>query len=71
MALKLVWSNPCPLTTPVAEVRRIMKDEYGAVYVASYSDGNEEFELTKGRTSRKQQNAVQPRLAAQQSPRTA
>ncbi len=49
MALKLVWTNPCPLTNAVAEVRRIMKAEYGSLYLVSYPDGYEEFELTTSR----------------------
>jgi hypothetical protein len=63
MALKLVWTNPCPLTNAVAEVRRIMKDEYGSLYLVSYLDGYEEFELTTGRINRKQQSAEQPQSA--------
>jgi hypothetical protein len=60
---QLVWSNPCPLTNPVAEIRRIMKDEYGSLYVVSYPNGYEEFELTTGRINRKQQSAEQPQSA--------
>jgi hypothetical protein len=63
MALKLVWSNPCPLTNAVAELRRIMKDEYGSLYLVSCPDGNEEFEQTTGRINRKQQSAEQSQSA--------
>lgn len=56
MILTLVWSNPRPLPNAVAEVRRIMKDEYGSLYLATYPDGTEEFELTTGSINRKQQS---------------
>lgn len=64
MALKLVWSNPYPLAKAVAEVRRIMKDEYGSLYLASYPDGNEEFELTAGTEQAKQIAVEQPEIAS-------
>ena len=40
-----------------------MKDEYGSLYVVSYPDGYEEFELTTGRINRKQQSDEQPESA--------
>ena len=60
MALKLVWSNPCPLANAVAEVRRIVKDEYGSLYVVSYPDGYEEFELMRGKEHARQLTVEQP-----------
>ena len=63
MALKIVWSNPRPLPEQKARVREVIKDEYGSVYIASYDDGNEEFELMKGRTHRNQQDAARPESA--------
>jgi hypothetical protein len=64
MALELVWSNPCPLTNAVAEVRRIMNDEYGSLYLACYPDGCEEFELTTARKRAKQLAVEQPEIAS-------
>jgi hypothetical protein len=63
MSLKIVWSNPSASTQEITGVRRIMKDEYGASYLVSYTDGNEEFELTIGRSNAKQQGAEQPQSA--------
>jgi hypothetical protein len=63
MALKIVWSNPSSSPQEISAVRRIMKSEYGALYLVSYSDGNEEFELTTGRVNRKQQSVEQPQSA--------
>ncbi len=63
MALKLVWFNPRPLTNAVAEIRRITRDEYGSLYVVSYPDGCEEFELTAGRKRAKQRTVEQPEIA--------
>ena len=57
MALKLVWSNPRPLSEEMPQVRPILKDEYGTLYLVSYTDGSEEFELTTGRTHTKQQTS--------------
>jgi hypothetical protein len=63
MSLKIVWSNPSPSTQEITGVRRIMKGEYGASHLVSYTDGNEELELTIGRTYAKQQGAEQPQSA--------
>lgn len=49
MALKLVWSNPRRLPDQKARIHQIIKDEFGSVYIASYDDGNEEFELISTR----------------------
>jgi hypothetical protein len=63
MALELVWSNPCPSMRTVAEVRQIIEDEHGSLYVVSYPDGHEEFELTPGRKRAKQNTVEQPEIA--------
>ena len=65
MALELVWSNPCPSTNAVAEVRRVMKDEYGSLYLVRYPDGDEEFELTRGTKRAKPLAVEQPEMASQ------
>lgn len=65
MALKLVWSNPRRLPEQKARVRQIMKDEFGSLYIASYDDGDEEFELMTGREGEPAslQNVEQPESA--------
>ena len=40
-----------------------MKDEYGGLYVVSYADGYEEFELTTGTKFLKQLTLEQPEIA--------
>jgi hypothetical protein len=51
MALEIVWSNPQPPAEEVGKLRRIKRDANGSLYVVSYTDGSEEFELTLGRAA--------------------
>jgi hypothetical protein len=51
MALEIAWSNPQPPAEDVGELRRIKRDANRSLYVVSYTDGTEEFEVTLGRAA--------------------
>jgi hypothetical protein len=51
MTLEIAWSNPQPPAEEVGKLRRIKRDANGSLYVISYTDGTEEFELTLGRAA--------------------
>jgi hypothetical protein len=51
MTLEIAWSNPQPPAEEVGKLRRIKRDANGGLYVVSYTDGTEEFELTLGRAA--------------------
>lgn len=51
MTLEIAWSNPQPPAEEVGKLRRIKRDANGGLYVVSYTDGTEEFELTRGRAA--------------------
>lgn len=51
MALEIIWSNPRAPAKEVGKLRRIKRDANGSLYVVSYTDGTEEFELALGRAA--------------------
>jgi hypothetical protein len=48
MALKIAWRNPHPLARTERKLRRISKDQFGAVYAVINVDFMQKFELILG-----------------------
>ena len=45
MDLKIVWRNPLPLIRTKRTLRRIRKDQFGAVYAVTAPDRPQEYEV--------------------------
>lgn len=49
MALVITWRNPFPAVQTDSEVRRVLQDQLGVLYVVTGSDATQEyFELLPG-----------------------
>jgi hypothetical protein len=46
MALAIVWRNPVSLIRTKPTLKRVRRDQFGTVYVATYPYLSQQFELT-------------------------